>query len=281
MLLWPSKPRNLLLRPSRNWIILSWRWLNPFDHHPLHMIAAVDFCCMIMPHAWHDAFLSLLLTTLFPIFSRGFLKSQPKLHIVLIFFWTSSFSGKKGKVFNIPSKTSVVHWECSQELGGGGHEAGCDWYWTWSHFCGTIEGMLSHKQILFLYVYSLLCFKTYHGPQFLEMSLCNALICFSCCSDFPNCYRIHRTPAEIADLLSLSIITMHVQNTQDKRCQTQNLSLMTMLQLWAGRTLGIWSPLHRLRLLTLCSHPFGYTFQFLNDLYNVVESWHITFVCPG
>jgi len=45
-----------------------------------------------------------------------------------------------------------------------------------------------------------------------------------------NGNRTHRTPAEIVDLLSLSIIIMLVQNTQEKRCQTQNLHLMIMLQ---------------------------------------------------
>lgn len=68
-----------------------------------------------------------------------------------------------------------------------------------------------------------------------------------------NYYRTHRTPAGTVDLLSSNIIIMHVQNTQEKRCQILNLSLTIMLQLWVGLTLKTWSLLllHRSSILYL------------------------------
>ena len=145
------------------------------------------------------------------------------------------------------------------EIGWGSYEDGCDRYRAWSHFCGTLEGLwFFFFYLLFWLGSSLFMFPILNlGHTYCHSRICNLKLSpwfFICASIYYSCslhlldqYRTHRIPAETVDLLSLSIIIMHVQNAQDGRCWTPNLSLTKIPQLWAGLTLKIRNLLPLLR----------------------------------
>lgn len=101
----------------------------------------------------------------------------------------------------------------------------------------------------YLYLFNFITFVSYH-LQIHNFPLC--VIIFHCILIWllvaSSWYRTHRTPVGTVDLLSLSIIIMHVQTTLDKRCQPQNLNLILMLQLWVGQIPKMQNPLLPLRL---------------------------------
>ena len=137
-------------------------------------------------------------------------------------------------------------------MGWGRYEEGCNRDWAWSHFCGTVEGLWFSIAFIFFLRFIIVYVPYSKFNAYFHSQICNwnllplffifASIYYWYSLHLLDLYRTHIIRAETVDLLSLSIIIMHVQNTQGRRCRTHNLSLTKMPQLWAGLTLKMQNP---------------------------------------